>query len=146
MKNTISNSKEDIQKKELKGIFIGGEKKLALKFPYLRRSYQTKKAVSDVLLEALPGTLLLAIAAMIIAVMVGIPLGVAAAVKQNTWMDTTAVFSSIVGISAPSFFMGIIIAYIFGFVLSDYTGLHITGSWFDIDENGWNSVGGGCCR
>lgn len=51
-------------------------------------------------------------------------------------MDTTAVFSSIVGISAPSFFMGIIIAYIFGFVLSDYTGLHITGSWFDIDENG----------
>lgn len=73
---------------------------------------------------------------MIIAVMVGIPLGVAAAVKQNTWMDTTAVFSSIVGISAPSFFMGIIIAYIFGFVLSDYTGLHITGSWFDIDENG----------
>lgn len=130
------HSKEDIQKKELKGIFIGGEKKLALKFPYLRRSYQTKKAVSDVLLEALPGTLLLAIAAMIIAVMVGIPLGVAAAVKQNTWMDTTAVFSSIVGISAPSFFMGIIIAYIFGFVLSDYTGLHITGSWFDIDENG----------
>lgn len=130
------HSKEDIQKKELKGIFIGGEKKLALKFPYLRRSYQTKKAVSEVLLEALPGTLLLAIAAMIIAVMVGIPLGVAAAVKQNTWMDTTAVFSSIVGISAPSFFMGIIIAYIFGFVLSDYTGLHITGSWFDIDENG----------
>ena len=130
------HSKEDIQKKELKGIFIGGEKKLALKFPYLRKSYQTKKAVSDVLLEALPGTLLLAIAAMIIAVMVGIPLGVAAAVKQNTWMDTTAVFSSIVGISAPSFFMGIIIAYIFGFVLSDYTGLHITGSWFDIDENG----------
>ncbi|HEU0110005.1 MAG TPA: ABC transporter permease [Flavisolibacter sp.] len=130
------HSEKDIQKKELKGIFIGGEKKLALKFPYLRRSYQTKKAVSDVLLEALPGTLLLAIAAMIIAVMVGIPLGVAAAVKQNTWMDTTAVFSSIVGISAPSFFMGIIIAYIFGFVLSDYTGLHITGSWFDIDENG----------
>jgi peptide/nickel transport system permease protein len=59
-----------------------------------------------------------------------------AAVKQNTWMDTTAVFSSIVGISAPSFFMGIIIAYLFGFVLTDYTGLHITGSWFDIDENG----------
>ncbi|MGZ8538262.1 MAG: ABC transporter permease, partial [Flavisolibacter sp.] len=35
-----------------------------------------------------------------------------------------------------SFFMGIIIAYIFGFLLSDYTGLHITGSWFDIDAQG----------
>lgn len=130
------HTKEDIQKKELKGIFIGGDTKLAIKFPYLRKSYQTKKSVSEVLLEALPGTLLLAIAAMVIAVIIGIPLGVVAAVKQNTWMDTTAVFSSIVGISAPSFFMGIIIAYVFGFVLSDWTGLHITGSWFDIDENG----------
>lgn len=130
------HSKEEIQKKELKGFFIGGEKKLAFKLPYLRKSYQTKKSVSSVLMEALPGTLLLATAAMFIAVVIGIPLGVVAAVKQNTWMDTTAVFSSIIGISAPSFFMGIIIAYIFGFVLSDYTGLHLTGSWFDIDENG----------
>jgi peptide/nickel transport system permease protein len=130
------HSKEEIQKKELKGLFIGGETQFAIKLPYLRKSYQTKKSVSAVLLEALPGTLLLAIAAMTIAVLIGIPLGVIAAVKQNTWMDTTAVFSSIVGISAPSFFMGIIIAYVFGFVLSDWTGLHLTGSWFDIDEHG----------
>lgn len=130
------HTKEEIQKKELRGIFIGGETKLAFKLPYLRKSYQTKKSVSSILMEALPGTLLLAIAAMFIAVAIGVPLGVVAAVKQNTWMDTTAVFSSIIGISAPSFFMGIIIAYIFGFVLSDYTGLHLTGSWFDIDENG----------
>jgi peptide/nickel transport system permease protein len=129
-------SQEEIEKKELKGFFIGGEKKFGIKLPYLRKSYQTKKSVSEVLLEALPGTLMLATAAMIIAVLIGIPLGVIAAVKQNTWMDTTAVFSSIVGISAPSFFMGIIIAYIFGFVLSDWTGLHLTGSWFDIDQEG----------
>ena len=130
------HSKEDIEKKQLTGFFIGGKNKLALKLPYLRKSYQTKKSVSSVLMEALPGTLLLAITAMFIAIVIGIPLGVIAAVRQNTWMDTTAVFSSIVGISAPSFFMGIIIAYVFGFVLSDYTGLHLTGSWFDIDENG----------
>ena len=130
------HSKEDIEKKQLTGFFIGGKNKLALKLPYLRKSYQTKKSVSSVLMEALPGTLLLAITAMFIAIVIGIPLGVIAAVRQNTWVDTTAVFSSIVGISAPSFFMGIIIAYVFGFVLSDYTGLHLTGSWFDIDENG----------
>jgi peptide/nickel transport system permease protein len=86
-------------------------------------------------MQALPGTLILAIAAMFIAVLVGIPLGVLAAVKQNTWVDTTAVFSSIIGISAPSFFIGIIIAYIFGFVLSDWTGLHITGNWYELDIN-----------
>lgn len=130
------HSREEITKKELVGFFIGGDRKLAIKFPYLRKSYQSKRTVGAILMEALPGTLLLAIAAMLIAIALGIPLGVAAAVKQNTWVDTTAVFSSIIGISAPSFFMGIIIAYVFGFVLSDWTGLHITGSWFDIDDHG----------
>ncbi|MGZ3910806.1 MAG: ABC transporter permease [Flavisolibacter sp.] len=130
------HSREEIVKKDLHGYFLGGETKLAIKLPYLRRSYQTRQPVSRILMEALPGTLLLASAAMLIAILLGIPLGVVAAVKQNTWLDTTAVFSSILGISAPSFFMGIIIAYIFGFLLNPLTGLHITGSWFDIDEQG----------
>lgn len=124
----------DIRKKELKGFFIGRDKKLAFKYPYLRRSYQTKKNVGDILLEALPGTLILAIAAMIIACTGGIFLGVIAAVKKGTWMDNTAVFSSIAGISAPSFFMAIIIAYFFGIVLHPYTGLNLTGSLYEIDE------------
>ncbi len=128
------HSREDIQQKKLKGFFIGGENKFGFKIPYLRKSYQSQRAVGSVLMQALPGTLLLAIAAMLIAVLLGIPLGVVAAVKQNTWVDTSAIFSSIVGISAPSFFMGIIIAYLFGFVLSDWTGLSISGSWFDIDD------------
>jgi ABC-type dipeptide/oligopeptide/nickel transport system permease component len=127
------HSAEDIQKKQLKGFFIGGENKLGIKVPYLRRSYQTKKDVGDVLLEALPGTLLLAFAAMLIATVIGILLGTLAAVKQNTWMDTSSIFASVLGISAPSFFMGIVLAYLFGFVLTQYTGLHMTGSLFDID-------------
>lgn len=127
------HSKEDISKKQLRGFFIGGDKKLGLKIPYLRKSYQSKRDVGSILMQALPGTLILAVAAMFIAILVGIPLGVLAAVKQNTWLDTSAIFSSIVGISAPSFFMGIILAYLFGFLLTDWTGLHISGSWFDID-------------
>lgn len=130
------HSKEDIQKKDLKGIFVGGNKKFGLKVPYLRRSYQSKRDVWNILMQALPGTIMLAIAAMLIAIIIGIPLGVLAAIKRNTWMDTSAVFASIVGISAPSFFMGIIIMYIFGFVLSNWTGLHIAGSWFTIDDAG----------
>ena len=128
------HSSNDIKEKKLKGIFVGGENKIGLKVPYLRKSYQTKKEVGSVLTEALPGTLILAFAAMLIAVVIGIPLGVLAAVKKGSWMDTSSVFASIVGISAPSFFMGIIIAYIFGFLLSDWTGLHINGNWFDVDE------------
>ncbi|RYG30527.1 MAG: ABC transporter permease, partial [Chitinophagaceae bacterium] len=113
---------------------FGGNYKVGLKIPYLRKSYQTKRDVGSMLLQALPGTLILAVAAMFIAIAIGIPLGVLAAVRQNTWLDTSAIFSSIVGISAPSFFMGIILAYVFGFVLTDWTGLHISGSWFDVDE------------
>jgi peptide/nickel transport system permease protein len=124
---------EEIEQKHLKGWFIGGEKKLGFKIPYLRRSYQTKKDVSAVLMEALPGTLVLAVAAMLLATFLGIILGVLAAVKQNTWMDTSSVFASVLGISAPSFFMGIVLAYLFGFVLSNYTGLHMTGGLFDTD-------------
>jgi peptide/nickel transport system permease protein len=128
------HSREEIEKKNLKGIFIGGDKKLGLKVPYLRKSYQSKRDVWSILMQALPGTIILAVAAMFIAILIGIPLGVVAAVKQNTWLDTSAIFSSIVGISAPSFFMGIIIAYLFGFVLSDWTGLHISGSWMEVDD------------
>ncbi len=128
------HTKEDIEKKQLKGFFVGGNIKLAFKFPYLRKSYQTKKAVGQVLMESLPGTLLLALAAMLFATVIGIFLGVVAAVKKGTWLDSTAVFTSIAGISAPSFFMAIIIAYFFGVFLHDYTGLNLTGSWFDIDE------------
>ncbi|HQV61758.1 MAG: ABC transporter permease [Chitinophagaceae bacterium] len=130
------HSTADIDKKKLRGFFIGEGKKFGIKIPYLRKSYQSKREVGTILMQALPGTLMLAITAMFIAVLIGIPLGVMAAVKQNTWLDTTAIFSSIVGISAPSFFMGIIMVYLFGFVLSDWTGLHIAGSWFAIDDEG----------
>jgi peptide/nickel transport system permease protein len=77
---------------------------------------------------------MLACAAMFFAIIVGIFLGILAAVKQNTWMDTSSVFASVIGISAPSFFMAIVIAYVFGLVLHDYTGLSLTGSWFNIDQ------------
>src|SRR5688572_19246663 len=128
------HSKAEIEEKKLRGFFVGGDNKLSFKIPYLQRSYQTRKDVWTILMEALPGTLLLAFAAICIAVVLGIPLGVTAAVKKDTWMDTSAIFASVLGISAPSFFMGIMIGYLFGFVLSDYTGLGLIGNWFEVDE------------
>ena len=127
------HSAAEIEEKKLRGLFVGGDLKFGIKLPYLRRSYQSKRDVLEILMDALPGTLILALAAMIFATVVGILLGVLAAVKKGTWMDSTAVFSSVIGISAPSFFMGILIAWIFGFIWSEYTGLHMTGSLFDTD-------------
>ncbi|ULQ57631.1 ABC transporter permease [Flavihumibacter rivuli] len=129
------HSKAEIEAKKLKGVFIGGDTKLGFKLPYLRRSYQSKREVLGVIAEALPGTLMLATAAIAFATVLGIMFGVIAALNKDSWLDTTTIFTSILGISAPSFFMGILIAYFLGFLWSDLTGLHMTGSWFDLDTN-----------
>jgi peptide/nickel transport system permease protein len=125
--------RKELLEKNIQGIGIGGNTRLVLKFPYLRRSYQTRRPVWNMLMEALPGTILLAFLAIFIATVCGMALGILAAVKKDTWMDSSAIFTSVLGISAPSFFMSIVIAYIFGFVLNRYTGLQMTGSLFDTD-------------
>ena len=127
------HDRQEIEDKKLRGIFIGGDTKLGIKWPYLRRSYQTKKEVSELLAEALPGTVILALAAMLLATVLGVALGTLAAVKKGTWMDASSILASVLGISAPSFFMGILIAYLFGHLWSGYTGLSMTGSLFDLD-------------
>ena len=128
------HTQADILKKDLKGFFVGGNIKLAIKVPYLRKSYQTKKNTTAVLMEALPATIILALTAMLFACIFGILLGVLAAIKKDTWVDTTAMVASIAGISAPSFFIAIIVAYVFGYILQPYTGLNITGSLYEINE------------
>lgn len=108
-------------------------KALVLKWPYLRSSYQTKRDVRDILAETVPNTFLLALTAMIFATIIGVFLGVVSAVYKDSWIDKSANAFAIMGISAPSFFAGIIIAWLFGFVLSDYTGLKMSGSLYSYD-------------
>ncbi|SMC82206.1 ABC transporter permease [Pedobacter nyackensis] len=110
-----------------------GDEVLALKWPYLRRSYQTKRDVTTILSETVPNTFILASTAMIFATLIGVFLGVLSAVHKDTWIDKVANSFAILGISAPSFFAGIIIAWLFGFVLSDYTGLNMSGSLYSYD-------------
>ncbi|HUM50527.1 MAG TPA: ABC transporter permease [Chitinophagales bacterium] len=113
-----------------------GEKALVLKAPYLRRSYQTKKEVAKILQEALPQTIILAFSAMIFASVIGIFLGVIAAVKQHSWFDNFAMSVSVLGISVPSYFSAILLGYFFGIVLHKYTGLDQTGGLTYIDDYG----------
>jgi len=89
--------------------------------------------VGAVLSEALPGTIILALAAMSIATLLGILLGIVAALRKHTWLDTSAIAASVAGISMPSFFAGLLIAYVFGYLLSDITGLSMTGSLWEYD-------------
>jgi peptide/nickel transport system permease protein len=112
---------------------ISSQKVIALKWPYLRRSYQTSKDVMGLLMEVVPNTLILALTAMLFAIIIGVFLGVISAINQNTWIDKLAVAFSTLGISAPSFFAGIIIAWLFGFLWSDITGLNMSGSLYSYD-------------
>lgn len=110
-----------------------GDHVFALKWPYLRRSYQTKRDVTTILSETVPNTFILAFTAMVFATLIGVFLGVVSAVNKDSWIDKAANSFAILGISAPSFFAGIIIAWLFGFVLSDYTGLNMSGSLYSYD-------------
>lgn len=112
------------------------ESSLVLKKPYLRRSYQSKRLVSDILAEALPKTALLALVSIFFAMIVGITIGVLSALYKDSWFDKIALFFSVLGISLPSFFAAILFAWIFAFVLADYTGLSMFGSLYSVDDYG----------
>ncbi len=112
---------------------FGTNKVIVLKTPYLRRSYQNKSEVSTILIERIPDTAVLALAAILLATIAGIGLGILSALKKDTWIDRLALIISISGVSLPSFFASIIFAWIFGFLLSRYTGLDMTGGLTGVD-------------
>ncbi|OWY19299.1 ABC transporter permease [Sphingobacteriales bacterium UPWRP_1] len=130
------NTPQNKEKYSYLALFGAGGKVLVLKAPYLRRSYQTKQPVTAMLLSALPQTIVLALTAMLFASVVGIVLGVFAAVRQFTWADNAILVGSVLGISQPSYFSGIILALIFGYWLGDYTGLNYSGGLYEINDLG----------
>jgi peptide/nickel transport system permease protein len=109
---------------------------LVLKKPYLRRSFQSKRLVSEMIAEAFPKTALLAVVAIFIALIIGIFIGVLCAVYKDTWFDKIALFFSVLGMSVPSFFAAILFAWLFAFVLADVTHLNMIGSLFAVDDYG----------
>lgn len=113
-----------------------GNTKILLKKPYLRRSYQSKRKVSEILAQAFPNTMLLATVAMGFAAIIGIFLGIVTALRKGTWVDQVTTIISVLGMSLPSFFAAIIIAWLFAFVLADYTGLSMFGSLYSVDDFG----------
>ncbi len=106
-------------------------KRIALKMPYLRKSYQTKQPVSQMIWQAAPASLLLAYTSILLAIVVGIPLGVVSAMKADSWIDKLSLSVSSIGMSLPSFFSAILIGWIFAYLLGNLTGLNLTGSLYE---------------
>lgn len=114
-----------------------GGYQLVLKTPYLRTSFKkTDKAVSSIISETLPNTVVLAVTAICIAIIIGVLVGLLAAIWKDSMFDRGALFFGVLGMSVPSFFSAILMAWIFGFLLTDITGLNMTGSLFTVDDYG----------
>ena len=120
----------------IKLVSLGSDWTMVVKQPYLRRSYQSKREVSEMLAEAFPKTLLLAVVSITFAMVAGIGIGIFCAIKKNSLFDRTALILSVLGMSLPSFFAAILIAWVFAFVLADYTGLNMFGSLYSVDDFG----------
>src|SRR5574339_1125251 len=83
------------------------------------RSFRFSKPVDDLLMERLPITVELSMAALLISILVGIPLGVISAVRHNTWIDVVTMLWANTGVSMPVFWLGLMLAYIFALALKD---------------------------
>jgi len=118
-------------------LFSIAETNVVFKFPYLRESFQKNgKKVSSVISETLPNTVILAISAIFIAMLLGVLLGIISAMFKDGWLDKIIQLLSTIGMSVPSFFSAIIFAWLFGFLLHEYTGLNMTGSLYEVDDFG----------
>ncbi|WP_239480264.1 nickel ABC transporter permease [Megamonas hypermegale] len=80
-------------------------------------SYSGKKPVVDKLMEGFAGTVLLAITTVILILLISIPLGIFSAVHRNKIPDFIVRVFSFIGVSMPSFWVGLILLYIFGLKL-----------------------------
>jgi peptide/nickel transport system permease protein len=139
--NTSSNKSffyldKTIYNSSVKIVPLAKKYHIVLKTPYLRRSYQNQRDIGEMIASAFPATLYLAIVSIIFASLLGIAIGIVAALKKGSWVDRTLLVLTSLGMSLPSFFAAILIAWVFAYLLGNYTGLELTGSLYEIDDFG----------
>lgn len=80
-------------------------------------SYKTRLSVGAQIAEKLPNTILLSFGGMVVAVLIGIPVGIICAKKQYSIFDNVAMFFALLGTSAPAFWMGLMLIIVFALTL-----------------------------
>ena len=81
------------------------------------KSYVTNKDVFKTFMEKLPNTLMLGGAAVLVAIVIALPLGIYTAIHQNTWKDTAGMVFALFGTSMPNFWLGLMLIIIFSLKL-----------------------------
>jgi len=104
-------------------------------------SYITNQDIFELaVLQALPVTLTLAALSLLIALVVGIPTGVLAALYRNSWIDVLATTLAIGGNAFPSFYLGILLIWLFGVDLGWFPVLGFVAPWEDFWQGLWHLV------
>ena len=110
-------------------------------------SYRIKQPVSQLILEKLPATLELVFASAVIAVFLGIVLGVFTGIRRYSWVSKAIMSVSLIGISLPTFIIGIGLIYLFAVYLrwlpsSGRAGVIEIGGWKTslLTIDGWRSI------
>lgn len=91
------------------------------------------RTVNEILADKLPVSLELGFLSLLVALLIGLPLGILAAVRRNTWVDYVASSFGMVGISIPTFVVGPLLVLALA--------IHL--GWFN--ASGWYSPSTGCC-
>jgi peptide/nickel transport system permease protein len=100
-------------------------------------SYQHRRPVSDLIAERMPATLELSMVSALLALVIGVPMGVYTAIRRNSWLSHAFMTMSLVGISLPTFLIGILLILFFGVVLRWLP----TFGRGDVVQLGWWSTG-----
>ena len=84
----------------------------------LGTSIRSRRPVTTEIGENVVSTAQLAVAAMLVAVAVGVPLGLLAALSRNSWLDVTSMGTALLGVSMPSFWLGLLLIFVFSLHLA----------------------------
>ena len=96
----------------------------------LGESYRSKRAVTEIIADRIWPTAQLAFAAMCLQVMLGVPLGILAALRHGRWQDHGATVVALIGQSVPPFFLGTVLLYVFAYRWGWFPiGGYGTGGW-----------------
>lgn len=103
--------------------------------PDLGESFQRQgQSVSGLIAATFPNTALLAATSIGLAVLFGMLLGAIAAYNEGRWVDHALTTLSSLGMSLPSFFTAVLMAWVFAYLLGPWTGLSLTGSLYEVDD------------
>ena len=108
---------------QMKSIMLEADFGPSMKYP--------DKSVNDILSEGLPVSMTLGLQALLIALLLGIPVGLYAGLKQNSWQDYTTMTAAMAGVSIPNFVLGPLLIYFFA----------TQNQWFDAAD--WKGIGAG---